>query len=92
MIELTREEALRRLHAARKAKQECVERETKRLVEIFESIHGEKPKCVEVWGKAIPCQFADEEWAEEMRQSEASGFVSHKDVAKGAENILRKGK
>jgi len=48
MNKLTREEALKRLHAARKSKQQCVEQEKVRFIEIFEKIHGEKPKYFEV--------------------------------------------
>lgn len=49
MIEITREEALRRWHEAVRIKHEAVERETKRLVEKYERKHGVKPEYVEVW-------------------------------------------
>lgn len=35
----------------------------------------------------IPCQFSDEEWAEEIRLSEESGFVSHEEVMRGIEKM-----
>lgn len=49
MIQITREEALRRWHSALRTKREMTERMTKELVEDYEKKCGKKPECVEVW-------------------------------------------
>lgn len=49
MVQMTREEALRRWHSALRTKREAVEQGTKILVEEFERKYGEKPKYIEVW-------------------------------------------
>jgi len=49
MIEITREEALRRWHEAKRIKHEAVERSIKILSEEYEREYGVKPKNFEVW-------------------------------------------
>lgn len=49
MIEITREEALRRWHEAVRIKHEAVNRGIKILTEEYEREHGVKPNRVEVW-------------------------------------------
>lgn len=49
MVELNREDVIRRWKAAREQKRLTTQRMAKRLEEIYEKKHGVKPEYIEIW-------------------------------------------